>query len=462
MRRLAWLEVLVLVVGACAGSDESSVTTPVEPSTTIVATTVKSEGTTTVQSEVPTTTATFAPGDEGGWQSIDLDRGLFGVGTAVGSVVFHPEDNSWVAVRSGTPANLLMPDPPRGVWCWDTGECEYSVLRSPDGFEWIPAVEFESGSFVADLVGVPGPLYPTLVAGGAVYDMSADPPRPVPAVWHLDVGNTGKVETVEGQYLGAVGGQIEALASMGPGYAAVGWICPNDNPECYGWGYAIDHHPAIWVSEDGYDWQLVPVEFGDRMGEVNDVVGSWADHPVWVSVGGDDSRGYAIQGFPGEEWTVVDLASQVNPAIEYQTEEGTAFLSGPCSTTGRSVAHGTGGFVAVGPCVPLEARQPYATSWVSPDGITWTQTSVANDLDLPAWMRTVTLSQDQYLAGGWLRGDGNDIPAIWASTDGLTWTRTELGPAGQIAVIAIDPGEAVIAAGTWDEALTWMTATSDD
>jgi hypothetical protein len=456
---LVGLLVIGLCLASCSGDDETSGSpTIVDDSTTTVGeATTSSEATTTTATTTTTAAPTTTVVAPTGWQSIDADPATFGAGTGIGNVAFHPVDNSWVAIGSAIPGEVLE-EVPR--WhCFESGNCPVRVWRSLDGVTWTQALELAPGPFVSDLTdvrGAPGPLYPTMLAVGAVYDGSVVPARPIPVVWHLDIDGAATATPVVDDDLDAVAGQINGIAGIPLGYAAVGWRCPNDNVDCYGW-LAIGRQPTIWVSEDGYDWQIVVVDLGEfTQGWLNDVVGLWSAEPQgWVAVGGDNNRAFAARGSPGGDWTVVELPSNANPSIEYELEDGLGTVSGPCSGTGRAVTVGADGtLVAVGPCVPLEALDAYATSWVSSDGLTWSQTTVPDGLERPAWMRTVAWTGNQYVAGGWLFEP--DSPLVWTSPDGLTWSRTVISEApGGVQDIAVGDGTQ-LAVGGWDTALMWI------
>jgi hypothetical protein len=231
----------------------------------------------------------------------------------------------------------------------------------------------------------------------------------------------------------------------GPGFVAVGRSGSDGE------------NSAVWVSEDGITWSLLPN--GEPPLDGFAMFGVTAGGPGIVAVGFDfdpDGPG-STRVAGGAMWTSEDGFSWTKTVVGGENSQ--IF----------DVTPGGPGLVAVGTATGT-VDHPYspvsrAAVWTSVDGITWTR--VPDDPDVfgeleGGWNRSmpaVAAGEPGLVA---IEGGGPGAPehAVWTSVDGLTWTLVPPadipGDARMNDVIAGGPGFVAVG-GTYADAAVWTS-----
>jgi hypothetical protein len=123
-------------------------------------------------------------------------------------------------------------------------------------------------------------------------------------------------------------------------------------------------------------------------------------------------------------------------ATHWQRVDDPAFVGGvPVSITVAPF----GGLVAVG----SDLKRKEAVAWTSPDGRTWTRapTEPSRQYAGFVWMTDVTAVASQVLAVGEFQGLQRGTATSWISNDGLHWTQARTAPVQeQGEFYAVTPG----------------------
>ena len=219
------------------------------------------------------------------------------------------------------------------------------------------------------------------------------------AVWISEDGITWSLLPNDAPPLGGPDKQeVESVAIGGPGLVAVG----------HEWQMPLGGNAVVWASEDGKAWSRVPHDeavFGN--GGMLDVT---AGGPGIVAVGGAQ----VWTSVDGLTWNRFPLPPEASP---YPETDGAM----------TSVTSGGPGLVAVG----FTGRDPEegcnAAVWTSPDGFTWSRVPHDEAVFGGAVMFDVTAGGPGLVAVGTAGNDAiggiGTSAAVWTSPDGFTWTR---------------------------------------
>lgn len=251
---------------------------------------------------------------------------------------------------------------------------------------------------------------------------------PVAAIWVSDDGLDWQRAVLEGD---AARGQISAVVATGSGLVAVGNECCPDRA-------------AVWTSADGLTWQRVEDQ-GAFAGGAMTGIASWAGGLVAVgciSDGGCAGTAIWISG-NGDAWERVEL----------DPELGSTQLSDVTASGSVLVAVGSSG------AVPAQAPEIL----VSLDGQAWAH------VDAPpgaASLTAVAAGGEGIIAAGGATdpGDGRPTALVISSVDGAEWTAVESaaftgGTVEDIGVI----GSGYVAVGRLRRvAATWYTLERQD
>lgn len=196
---------------------------------------------------------------------------------------------------------------------------------------------------------------------------------------------------------------------------------------------------AAWVSADGSKWGRLKLK--SPKGSSITAVASLGTQTVLTGFG--DDGGLTWSSADGSAW------SKASPM------EGTIYtlIATPTGYAGAGILGGA------------------ATAWTSPDGATWTTSTLA-----PSGRALHVLDMDGTLvvAGATTGADGVSTPTVWVSPDGVTWTASALAdpgtwsiptaattPAGAVVVVSEPGQEGSIShvftspdGGTWSETFT--------
>jgi hypothetical protein len=246
------------------------------------------------------------------------------------------------------------------------------------------------------------------------------------------------------------------IAEGGPGLVAGGMSCEDNEFPCLAGPY-----PTVWTSIDGTAWTRTPVEQGERVGAVLDVLVS--DHGIVATGGvtqptpdgGASSSPTVWLSVDGTSWSRVWQGAAVRD---------TEFGSGP----GASVlALGPDGLIAGAGSAYNESGDGVAAVWVSSNAVDWIRVDpesveFASDAGHGAFMSDIVWGPRGFVAVG---GDGSRA-AVWTSTDGVTWTRIDttqapIGSARPLSAIAVLDG-GYVAAGPDGNAVLVTLWTSTD
>lgn len=171
-----------------------------------------------------------------------------------------------------------------------------------------------------------------------------------------------------------------------------------------------------WTSADLVTWERGPATDVDPWGLAY-------GEPGFVAVGADDSD---VSSAPF--WFSPDgLTWERLP----NTDGVFSGLGAPYSwMITRDVAHGPGGYVAIGED-DFTSGDVMAAVWFSPNGVNWQRIPHDNDVfgipDTATWfqMFKVTYGPTGYVAVGVIDGPDQHNGAFWHSADGISWQLTE-------------------------------------
>ena len=242
--------------------------------------------------------------------------------------------------------------------------------------------------------------------------------------------------------------------------------------------------PALWVSDDGLEWDRVP-------DPVPSMVASTRSGFVGASVGFMLTTGDAVTTFmtstDGTYWRMrsdtyaglildiaaapdgrvvavgaIDMAALGEPsaldAIVWNSPDGVTWPRPETVATNSrllSVAYDDGGFVAIGNADGTADEGPIGdTVWSSPDGVTWTQRQIA--ISGEETLRRVFAVAGGLIVVGDTVAEGNANAMLWVSVDaGTTWARVPeqdafAGVGNEISSL-IRAGDSLLAVGRrWD------------
>jgi len=288
-----------------------------------------------------------------------------------------------------------------GLAAWGKDEnagAELAFVSPPlPGLEWARVAEgaedFGSGFSESRGVAAGGS---GLVAVGAVGQSGTVLTSIDAAVWTSVDGVAWHRVTGQQGVLGGVGaqGMIDVVAG-GPGYVAIGFDNPGDEP----WS----GDAAVWTSRDGTAWERVTDEAGAFGGSGDRQMRAVAvGGPGLVAVGWE----LTADGQNAAVWTSVDGLAWARVDDQESLRRG-AMLA---------VTAGGPGLVAVGE----------AAVWTSVDGLTWERVGGHEAVFGNSKLQTVTTGGPGLVAVGfnWPEGteEWGDV-AVWVSADGTTWER---------------------------------------
>jgi len=231
------------------------------------------------------------------------------------------------------------------------------------------------------------------------------------------------------------------IAEGGPGLVAGGMSCEDNEFPCLAGPY-----PTVWTSTDGTAWTRIPVEQGESVGPVLDVLVT--DHGIVATGGFTEPSGDGGTSSRPTVWLSVDGTSW-SRVWQGAAVHDTEFGSGPGATV---LALGPDGLIVGAGSAYSESGEGVAAVWVSSNAVDWIRVDpesaeFASDAGHGAFMSDVVWGPTGFVAVG---GDGGRS-AVWTSTDGYTWARidTTQAPIGSAlpltAVVALDDG--YVAAG---------------
>jgi hypothetical protein len=200
--------------------------------------------------------------------------------------------------------------------------------------------------------------------------------------------------------------------------------------------------PRLWRSPDGTSWELAAFDPGNGVDTGPDA----EQHVTSVAHG---SGGWVAVGTIGPEWGPLGSAVWTSGDGRVWTRARDSDLYG----TGQmaSVTPAPSGFLAVGS--DLDDRQ--GVSWVSRDGRDWTASGPQPALDnhgLKIRMTDAVAHDGQFVAvGNYLFGTQYGNATSWTSTDGLRWIPApRAAPLNQGEMLAVTPGgPGYVAVGTF-------------
>jgi hypothetical protein len=197
--------------------------------------------------------------------------------------------------------------------------------------------------------------------------------------------------------------------------------------------------PRIWVSDDGFDWQLM--------------AGAWSN----VFDRSDQESVAAVAGGPGE-FVVVgsEVVGERSDGVAWFSPDGRSWrraeVPGQLPERRESLlgvtAHGST-FVATG-FVADDRGQGVPASWVSTDGLVWTGPSLAFPLIDDGRYTTEDLTASSVSSDGTtlVAGTGNGWrPHVWTSSDGVGWAVQPTFMSEPDYLNGIDLTEVVVAGG---------------
>ena len=203
--------------------------------------------------------------------------------------------------------------------------------------------------------------------------------------------------------------EIAADAQGGPGWSSI-YDARRIDGELVAWGFARlqtaegdRDRPAVWRSTDGIAWQQTDVSLDGRSGFVPAAA---ASGPLGIVAAGysEDQKGNVLAGSAdGASWTAL-----ARPAIGVDMH----------LVAGTNNGYVTAGYVDV-----------RASTWVSSDGLAWTELPISDARDGLQLNDLVTTSQGTFLAGA-VSLPGELFPALWR-LDAGKWAAVSL-PRGDV------------------------------
>jgi hypothetical protein len=248
---------------------------------------------------------------------------------------------------------------------------------------------------------------------------------------------------------------VYGIAEGGPGLVAGGLSCEDNEFPCLAGPY-----PTVWTSTDGTAWTRIPVEQGESIGPVLDVLVT--DHGIVATGavteptqdGGTSSSPTVWLSGDGISWSRVWQGAAVRDA---------EFGSGPAAVV---LALDPDGLIVGAGSAYNESGEGVAAVWVSSNAVDWIRVDpesveFASDAGHGAFMSDIVWGPTGFVAVG---GDGSRA-AVWTSTDGVTWARTDTGRAPiesawpLTAIAALDGGYVAAGPDGHAEVLTLWTST---
>lgn len=417
--RYAFVVVVVLLVGACAGDGTSPATSKVPPAdgaTSEATTAGTSSGdveTTTASDDSPPTTATTT---SMAWQ------------LAAGDALGGEGDQVMSAVTAGGPGLVAVG--------WDVSTRSAAVWTSTEGSDWsrVPHDEEAFGGRGDQWMFGVSAGGPGLVAVGA--EASGFDRRS--AVWTSPDGiSWSRVPHDEAVFGGDVWATMNGVVGGGPGLVAVGY---SGRP---------DQDAAVWTSTDGLSWTRVPADDANLGGAGNQEMRSViVGGPGLVAVG----REISAEDFESDAtvWTSVDGVAWTRIADDA--------LGGDDDQEMFDLVAGGPGLVAVGLDWYTESP-PDAAVWTSADGTSWSR--VPHDAGIfggPSYqqMMSVTTAGSGLVAVGLgvLEPGSGYEAAVWVSADGISWSPVAYddtvfgGEGDQVMNSVVSIGSTLVAVGS--------------
>jgi hypothetical protein len=230
--------------------------------------------------------------------------------------------------------------------------------------------------------------------------------------------------------------RMTAVAAGDGGLVAAGWA---GSP-------TVPTSARLWWSADGRSWEAATID--DTGADAAEETRASAVTPAAVLNPGGGPPWVAV-GTAGPEWGPTG-------SVAWMSQDGRSWTRAPDAVALRggqmaSVTPMIGGFLAVGS--DLDERQ--AMSWTSSDGRTWTASAPQAALDnhgLKIRMTDAIAYDGQLVAvGNYLFGTQYGNATSWISTDGLTWTQApRAAPLNQGEMLSVTPGRpGYVAVGTF-------------
>lgn len=311
----------------------------------------------------------------------------------------------------------------RGIWTaigW----------TSTDADQWrLTTIDTTPASLAVAIAAVPGTG--SFVAGGRV--------DRAPAIWTSGDGTTWQRRTVPTLSNGVEWERITTVLPTADGFIAGGSVGPELG----------DRRARFWTSTDGTTWVPIPDDPAFAGAEVADILAvgdrfvaigklgtgqHWTGSLAWVS---DDGRTWqridspelaggiasALAPAPGGGWVAVGSDQDEREARVWRSQDGTTWTISPSEDS--RLYHGEkirmtdvtavkGGLLAVGNYVGVQFGT--ATSWISPDGVTWRRAADYAALG-QGEMLAVTRGGPGLVAVGSFGAPDNYIPTVWLTTE---------------------------------------------
>ncbi len=213
------------------------------------------------------------------------------------------------------------------------------------------------------------------------------------AIWQSPDGRTWeRIPTTDNALADS---QIDAVAAFGDRIVAVGRARAGDADPG-------DGAPIVWTSDDGRDWRRAP-NGGLDGGAQLDLAGGPGGFVAWAGQGSGSALYWSADGVA---WT---------PASTGASFDGVSV---------RAIGARGDGFVAVGSTLPPPSNvaggpdRTKAAAWWSPDGRTWTPSTIDDGFGLG----TLDVGAGGLIAfGGGGCGGCLGPAAMWQSADGQAW-----------------------------------------
>jgi hypothetical protein len=264
---------------------------------------------------------------------------------------------------------------------------------SPDGQTWSIHLTMGASTFtfpVAVAAGADGPVVAVGRSG------------PLPVAWTSRDGATWDQHAVARLESGDIAERMTSVVRGPGGFVAGGSIGPE----------LFDRHARFWMSPDGSQWKPIP---DDPVAFANAEVRA-------ITASGD---GFVAVG-------VVGTAQHPSGAVAWTSADGSNWVrvDDPSFADGVAVAVAAapfGGLVAVG----SDVARHEAVAWVSVDGRRWTRAPNEASREHSggfAWMTDVVAIGDAVIGVGDYQGLQRGTAISWVSRDGLHWTQARSAP----------------------------------
>ncbi len=280
-----------------------------------------------------------------------------------------------------------------------------AAWTSPDGQDW-----------AFHPIGTTGFTFPVAVTTGSDGTaVAVGRSGKLPVAWTSTDGATWAEHAVPTLDASGVAERMTSVVASPQGYLAGGSVGPE----------LFERHARFWTSADGVAWQPVP-----------DDPAAFADAEVRAITRLGD--GFVAVG-------VVGTVQKPTGAVAWTSPDGSSWsrVDDPAFVDGIAVAvvpAPFGGLVAVG----SDVARHEAAAWISPDGRTWTRAPNEPSREHSggfAWMTDVTAIGDELIGVGDYQGLQRGTAISWVSGDGLHWTQARSAPVQeQGEFYAITPG----------------------